>query len=97
MPYIEVPIIGSGDSRNDPYRAGINVSKSCVIPTDKDGKPTSTTTIVWVPDRYETEIPRSITRINTTEARELIRQLDPNVNPDRVEQKPRTSPASGKR
>lgn len=92
MPYIEVPIEGSGDgplSRGgDPYRARMNgVPGSAVIPTDKDGKPTQTTAIVWVDPKNDTEVDRSIRRIPDTEARGLLRQLDPKVDPDTVEQK----------
>jgi hypothetical protein len=85
--YLEVPIIGSG-ARVDPYRASLRVPKSCVIPSNlTTGAPKQTTTLAWVADKYDTEVDRSIRRIPATEARALIRQLDPKANPDRLEQK----------
>jgi hypothetical protein len=83
MPYVEVPIIGSGEGRThggDPYRAALSVPKSAVIPTDKDGKPLYTTTIVWVDDKNETEIPRDRRRIPEKEARRLLREMDPQLD-----------------
>ncbi len=84
--YIEVPIVGSG-TREDPYRAGINVSKSCLIPTNPDGTPQNTTALVWVADKYDAEVDRSIRRIPAAEGRALARQIDPKVNTDSMEQK----------
>lgn len=93
MPYLEVPIIGSGEPRTarnpqgDSYRGAVTVGKSCVIPSNPDGSPKFTTAIVWVPDKYETEIPRAIPRIPLAQGRQLARQMDPSANLDRLEQK----------
>lgn len=80
MPYVEVPIIGSG-TREDPYRANLRVSKSAVIPSNPDGSPKHKTTVVWVNDKYDNEIERGKRRIPTEEAKELIRQIDPKLQP----------------
>jgi hypothetical protein len=83
MPFIEVPIIGSGDTF-DPYRAETTLPKSAVIPTDSNGRPRFTTTIVWIPDARDKDIPRSKARIPLEAARALIRQLDPAVKVDHM-------------
>jgi hypothetical protein len=83
--YIEVPIIGSG-AVDDKYRAAVRVPTSAVIPSDKDGKPKFTTTIVWIDDKHETEVDRSIRRIPLQEARQLAKQMDPTANLNRLEQ-----------
>ena len=87
MPYIEVPIIGSGAPRSqkephgDPYRPAIALPKRAVIPSNPDGSPKFTTCLVWIPDQYETSIDRTIVRIPIKRARALIRELDPRLNP----------------
>lgn len=89
--YLEVQIDGSGDRTKgqggDPYRARLNVPKSAVIPSNADGSPKNTTTVVWVDDKYDRDVPRNIKRIPLEEGRDLARQMDPNVNTDRLEQK----------
>jgi hypothetical protein len=86
MPYIEVPITGDG-SRENPYRANTTLPKSAVIPTDSQGKPRHTTTIVWVPANRERDIPRNIRKLTDEEGRRLARQLDPGSKPRDMERR----------
>jgi hypothetical protein len=84
--YIEVPIIGSG-TKEDPYRASVAVPRSCLIPSNPDGSPKFATTLVWVPDKYDKDVDPRITRIPLAEGRVLAKQMDPNANLDKMEQK----------
>lgn len=91
--YLEVPIIGSG-ARGDQYRANLRVPKSCVIPSNPNGSPKFSSTLVWVPDRFDAEVDRRLRRIPSGEARTLVAQMDPRASVDRMEQKPRLARAS---
>jgi len=51
MPYVEVPIIGTGTER-DPYRPSLpaGVTRwSAHIPSNPDGRPRFLTALVWIP------------------------------------------------
>ena len=88
--YIEVRIDGSGDGMlangGDPYRARLTVPGSAIIPGDSQGRPLNTTTIVWVADKFDTEVPRNIKRIPLEEGRTLVRQLDSKADLNKLEQ-----------
>jgi hypothetical protein len=88
VPYIEVPIEGTGEHGNH-YRAKLRrgVPRSAVIPSLPNGKPRYTTALVWVDDQYDNELAKGLTRISASEGRALARQMDNRLDLGGLEQK----------
>lgn len=87
MPFIRVPIIGSG-TRANPYRPAlppVAVRWSAHIPSFPDGQPRYSNAYVWVPQGVHGQLPPEVTRVPRDEAYTAIRQRDPDARPEAME------------
>lgn len=79
--YLEVPIIGTGLSREDAFRPDLpeGTEWNANIPTGADGRPIHTKCVVWVADG--SRVPAKATVLSITDARVLMTNYDDNVDP----------------